>query len=187
MKTVYTDENKMLKTLGKTVDSEQFQSFLNDNLKRMIKYSYGIDRLEDSLARNIINEYFKDIGLFISTNVEHAHNIGNNNAYYVQDLDSGEYIGCLHLNTDMYGGMYLYASDVNKEAVSCSYFLSERVRVEKRERHTDWGKYKFEREEAVLINASLDEKIAAADSIRKEKEQMPDKDVSRDVQDEPIR
>lgn len=187
MKTVYTDENKRLKTLGKTVDSEKFQSFLNDNLKRMMKRSYGSDRMEETLARDIINEYFNDIGLFISTIVDHAHDIGNNNAYYVQDLDSKEYIGCLHLNTDMHGGMYLYASDINKEPVSCSYFLSERAYIEiSTERDIDWGKYKFEKE-APLTNDSLDEKIALADSLRKDKMKMPDKAVRKAVQDGPIR
>ena len=149
MKKVYTDENKMLKTLGTTVDSEHFQIFLEQNLKRMMNPSYGKDRMDEVLARKVVNEYFEfeNLGLLVTKNVEHAYDIGNNNAYYVQDLNSGEYVGYLHLNTDMHGGMYLYASDVNKESVSCSYFLSERGCVEtSTEREIDWGKYSFKKD-----------------------------------------
>lgn len=52
--------------------------------------------------------------------------------------------------------------------------------------HYYWASYDTSSKLTSLGN-DLDEKIAAADYIRKEEKQMPDKDVSRATQDRPIR
>lgn len=158
MRIIYTDENRKLKVLGELVNSKEFSMFLEANLKSMQKYSYGSMRVENGLARNVLNNFLESKGLFISEKVEHANGIGNNNAYYVQDLDSKEYIGCMHLNTDMYGGLFCYVTDINHNAVSNEYFLRGNT-VQVGNKHTgNWKMYSFAEEEKML--EAIDEAIS---------------------------
>lgn len=150
MRVVYTDENRKLKVLGQVVNSKEFVSFIEQNIKKMQKYSYSSMRVENALVRNELNNFLEQYGLFISTKAEHANGIGNNNAYYVQDTESQEYIGCMNLNTDMYGGLFCYASDINNARVSNTYFLRDNYVQLRQTCNVDWDKYAFAQEEKAL-------------------------------------
>lgn len=131
MRLTYTDENLKTKVLTKIMNSTEFINFMKNNLSRMQKMSYGSMRMNSILTRVELNKFLKTYDLFITTEVTHAYNIGNNNLYYVQDLATQEYIACINLNEDPYGGMYCYATDIHSKRISNSYFLRDNlVRVE---------------------------------------------------------
>lgn len=150
MRIVYTDENRKLKMLGELVNSQEFMSYARDNIPKMQKYSYNSLRVENAPARETFNKLLEHYGLFISTEVEHANGIGNNNAYYVQDLVSQEYIGCMNLNTDMYGGLYCYATDINGKMISNTYFMRDNYIKLAKTCNVNWDKYAFAQEDKAL-------------------------------------
>lgn len=150
MKIIYTDENKRLRDFGEIMSSYGFRSFVENNRARISKYDYGIVRVKPELSKNVFNLFLKERGFLIGDKTEHANGIGNNNMSYVQDLESGEYIGAIHLNSDMYGGMYCYASDIHRNKVSDTYLISRNGITLEHPVCVDWSEYKFSKEEQAL-------------------------------------
>lgn len=151
MRIIYTDENKRLRDFGLLMDSKAFQSYMRSNLFHMQKYSYGMSRTEPYLAKQALNRFFEEHGFKIGDKSKHAHGIGNNNMNYIQDLFSREYIGAIHLNTDMFSGMYCYATDINENKVSNTYLLHpDRMQI-KQKSDVDWSKYSFAKELEALV------------------------------------
>lgn len=166
MKIVYTNENKKLKVLGEMIDSCDFRSFLMNHIDHMKKYDYGIDRLQEELVKKYINQYFSGLEMFVTDKVEHANGIGNNNKYYVQDVSTGELFGCINLNTDMFGGMYFSAEDINGKMVSSSYSINDwGIKVSVR-RCIDWDLYSF-KDSKKEENIEFEDTMLAEDSFLK--------------------
>lgn len=143
MKIVYTDENRKLKILGELTNSKELRDFLSKNIRSMMKYSSGSDRLEPTLVKNEVNKFFKDYNLFISDDVKHAHGIGNNNAYSVKDLATDEFIGRFSVNSDMFSSVYYYAQDISGNVVSNSYLMGKNGISLERANQVDWNHYEF--------------------------------------------
>ncbi len=83
------------------------------NPKQLSKYDYGCDRVQVSMVRDAIVSRVPKIRLGKN---EHAHGIGNNNAYeiiYTGNPAEEQICGALHLTNDMFGGVYAWVSDVD--------------------------------------------------------------------------
>jgi len=81
------------------------------NPSELREYSYGIDRVKVSYVRDAI--LARSYGIKLGK-VEHAHGIGNNNAYeiiYTGNPIEEQICGYLHLTDDMYGGVICWVSD----------------------------------------------------------------------------
>ena len=151
MRIVYTDENSRLRDFAEIMNSTQFRNFVNGNLNRISKYDYGMVRVQTNLCKERFNVFLKAEGFLISKKTEHAHGIGNNNMNYVQDINSGEFIGALHLNSDMYSSVYCYATDIHDSRVSNSYRISPNGISLERTAWVPWHEYQFGKEEHALL------------------------------------
>ena len=159
MRIVYTDENRRLKDFGRMIDSSEFQRFVNQNLSKIKEYVHGMERVQPHLCQEVFDTFFREKGFAIGERTEHAHGIGNNNMTFVQDLVSGEYIGAIHLNSDMFSSVYCYATDIQENKVSNTYTLNTIIGIRlEQETRVDWDIYAFAEEERVL--ALIEEAIS---------------------------
>ena len=147
MKIIYTDENSRLKDLSKVINSKEFRDFVNGNLGRITKYDHGMTRVKPELCKERFNVFLKAEGFEFGGKTEHANGIGNNNMHYVLDIDSGEFIGALHLNSNMSGSVYCYATDINRNRVSHTYSISQYGISFESSNFVDWSRYQFGKEE----------------------------------------
>lgn len=85
--------------------------------KKLIKDKFPIERVEQKL---VFEEFRKKLALSYPSlsigEVEHAYNIGNNNAYPIiehhpTDTEYSRVIGYFNAIDDMYGGVYAYMTD----------------------------------------------------------------------------
>lgn len=150
MKIIYNDENSALREFANLLNSADFRNFVKDNLSLISERDYGMRRVQTSLCKKVFNSFFKARGFEIGVKTEHANGIGNNNLNYVQDLNSGEYIGALHLNSDMFSSVYCYATDIHKKRVSNTYEISPHGISLERTATVDWKDYRFGKEEYAL-------------------------------------
>lgn len=150
MRIVYTNENSRLRDFANEINSSDFRKFVKGNLQRITKYDHGMDRVKTSLCKERFNTFLKDRGFEIDNKTEHANGIGNNNKNYVKDLESGEFIGALHLNSDMYSSVYCYATDIEDCRVSHTFCISPHGIYIERSNFVDWSEYQFGKEEHAL-------------------------------------
>lgn len=144
MNTVYTNENPKLRQLSELLNSSKFADYLRGNVGQMTRYDWGMDRVQVSLAQETINRFLEPRGMSITTEVEHLHNIGNNNRFYVKDTSNDERFGCVCLNNDMFGRVYCYATDVDANRVSNIYHIGGYAKLEISDTFTpDWSQYPF--------------------------------------------
>lgn len=86
-------------------------------IKSVSKYEWGMDRIQVSKVKAYISNRFTELEVPVKfCKTEHAHGIGNNNAIEIVwcgEEKEEQICGLLHLNTDMYGGIYCYCTDVD--------------------------------------------------------------------------
>ena len=147
MKYVYTNENPRLKEFSELLSSDAFKRFVCKNFYSMTEYRSGMQRVIPSKARDELNRFLRKHDMFATDEVEHAHNIGNNNSYYVKDLRNtavNELFARLDINSDMFGSVYCYGSDIDGNSVTPCYLISNsrQIRTEKFF-EPDWSAYSF--------------------------------------------
>ena len=87
------------------------------------EYDWGMDRVQVSRVRDAIVSAVPNIRLGKN---EHAYGIGNNNAYeiiYTGNPNEEQICGQLHLTNDMFGGVYVWVSDVDEKRKTQSRHL----------------------------------------------------------------
>ena len=147
MKSIYTNENPRLKEFSELLNSDAFMHHLKSNVDRMQEYSWGSKRVMVGKARDEINSFLRPHQMLVTTEVEHAHNIGNNNRFYVRDLESSELFACLSLNDDMFGRVYCYGTDTEDKIISNTYHMGGYDKLLITNHHTpDWSQYAFYQE-----------------------------------------
>lgn len=125
MRIVYDDTQ--LSTLAGTVRVLVTQNFASTaDMKNVTRHSCNMDRVEVGLVKTQLNKMLKGHNFEIGNDVVHAHGIGNNNRYpvFFSALDEKQLVGYLHLNSDMYGGVYVYVSNFNGCRCSDCYKLT---------------------------------------------------------------
>ena len=102
-------DDSMLKKISAHIDAIIWSLDPED----FTEYHWGIDRVQVGLIRDEIVRYTPHIKLGKNT---HANGIGNNNAYeiiYTGNPQEEQICGLLHLTDDMYGGVYVWVSDID--------------------------------------------------------------------------
>ena len=95
------------------------------NPKDVAEYSYGSNRVEPRLVRDAVERHLGNDYKF--GKCEHAHGIGNNNAWEIIYMGEEEQIcGLFHATDDMYGGVYCWVTDIDEERKTESMFLMDR-------------------------------------------------------------
>ena len=144
MKHVYTNENPRLKEFSYLLNSNDFRKFVLANLVHMQQKEYGSIRMVVSLARNELNRFLKDHDMFATSEVEHLHNIGNNNSFYVKDMRTDELFARLDLNDDMFGRVFCYGCDIDGKKISNTYHIGGHDKfIVKDMFEPDWPQYEF--------------------------------------------
>ena len=108
MRRVYDDS-----MIAKAVEGIDIGMQLLD-CKSVCKYKWSDTRADVGLIKSYLSEY---IGRnFKFGNTSHAYNIGNNNAIeiiYTGNPAEEQICGLLHLIDDMFGGVYVYVTDID--------------------------------------------------------------------------
>lgn len=95
-------------------------------MQTMTRWSYGMDRVEVPRVRQAFGSFIEEYGFEIGNECFHAHGIGNNNRnpVYFETPDETQCTGYININSDMYGGVYIYVTDYNNNRKSESYCLT---------------------------------------------------------------
>lgn len=123
MRIVYDDA--MQKTLIKVVNDVML--YLNQNIKVVVKYDYGTNRVQGGKVKELLNRVFADYGFEIGNNVTHAHGIGNNCRYPVYYHAENEVQHCadININTGLYGEAFVSIVDYNGKVIGTKYELTK--------------------------------------------------------------
>lgn len=101
---------------------------LNRRIDLVVKYEYGMNRVQRVKVKERINGILEDYYMEIGNTVTHAHGIGNNCMYpvYYHDYDNNEIQHCanININSGMYGEVYVSVEDYNGKIVSRRYELT---------------------------------------------------------------
>ena len=123
MRVVYDDamQNKFCEKLYDVMFN------LKHNIKSVVKYDYGKERVQKHMVRERLNCVLEDYDMEIGNTVKHAHGIGNNSEYPVYYHAGNEIQHCanIHINSGLHGEVYVYATDYNGNRISMSYELTK--------------------------------------------------------------
>ena len=96
-------------------------------LERVVKYDYGMKRVQRPDLKKMLNDHIGGYGFEIGNDVHRANGIGNNCRYPVY-FHSGDgemqQCGYISFNTDMYSSVYVYVSDYNDKKYAASFKVS---------------------------------------------------------------
>lgn len=126
MRIVYDDEQ--LPLLVEAISRLIAEAFTTEiQMRSVTEWSYGMNRVEVPLVKKNLNRWIEEHGFEIGKDVHHEHGIGNNNRYpvYFNTPNEKQQVGYLNLNSDMYGGVYVYVTDYNQKKHGLSYKLSK--------------------------------------------------------------
>ena len=121
MRRVYDDTmlqalaNKMITKLAECTES-----------KALCEYSYGTDRASTWKIRDLMLSAVDNV---IIGNDQNHTNIGNNwcrELVYTGDEKEQQIFGLLHITDDMYGGCYVWVSDIDGNRVTNTYIVRYR-------------------------------------------------------------
>lgn len=122
MRIVYDDA--MQKTVVTLV--AEYMAFLKNHMDRVVRYDYGIDRVQRALVKERLNGYLEDHYMEIGNTVTHAHGIGNNCKYpvYYDAENETQHCADININSGLYGEVYVNVEDYNGRKVSPIYKLT---------------------------------------------------------------
>lgn len=96
-------------------------------LDRIVKYDYGMNRVQRADLKKMLNDHLAGYGFEIGKDVHHANGIGNNcryPVYYHSGNEEMQQCGYISFNTDMYSSVYVYVSDYNDKKYAASFKVS---------------------------------------------------------------
>ena len=105
----------------------EYMAFLNNHMERVVRYEYGMDRVQRTEVKERLNGYLEDHYMEIGNTVTHAHGIGNNcmyPVYYHTENNEIQHCANININSGMYGEVYVSVEDYNGRRVSRSYELT---------------------------------------------------------------
>lgn len=120
MRIVYDDT--MQKVVFELVN--EYLTFLQSHMDRVVRYDYGMNRVQKHLVKERLNGYLEDHSIEIGNKVTHAHGIGNNSQYPVYYYGDNEIQHCanININSGLYGDVYVSVSDYNDKRVGGIYY-----------------------------------------------------------------
>lgn len=101
-----------------------------------VEYEYGTHRVQDSLVKKELNDFFRQHQFHIGNTVTHKHGIGNNcqyPLYYTGDEKEFQQVGYININSGMFGEVFVSINDYDQSlAGDYTYELTPRgVTIEK--------------------------------------------------------
>lgn len=105
----------------------EYLAFLNNHMERVVRYEWGMDRVQRTKVKERLQGYLEDYSFDIGTTVTHAHGIGNNcqyPIYYNGDTHEIQHCANININSGMYGDVYVSVEDYNGKLVSKPYKLT---------------------------------------------------------------
>ena len=113
---IYDDTTPATKRFAKWYENN-FNYALANSPK---EYSWGMNRHVVANVKRTLNSMLRRTKFNITNNVEHAHGIGNNNAFDVayNDGEKEIIIAKIAINDDMYGGILSYVTDLEGHKIS---------------------------------------------------------------------
>lgn len=99
---------------------------LRMNIKPVVRYDYGMNRVQKNLVKERLNWVLEDYDMEIGKTVTHANGIGNNCCYPVYFHAKNEIQHCayININSGLYGEVFVYVTDYNDNKVGISYELT---------------------------------------------------------------
>lgn len=98
-----------------------------EKLQRVVKWDYGMYRVQSADLKKRLNDYLTGYGFEIGKDVHHANGIGNScryPVYYHSGNEEMQQSGYISFNTDMYSSVYVYVSDYNDKKYATSFRVS---------------------------------------------------------------
>ena len=105
----------------------EYLAFLNNHMDRVVRYDWGMNRVQRNLVKERLQGYLEDYGFDIGKTVTHAHGIGNNcqyPIYYYGDIDETQHCANININSGLYGDVYVSIEDYNGKCVGKKYELN---------------------------------------------------------------
>lgn len=124
MRIVYDDtmQQKAVKLVA------EYLAFLNSHMDRVVRYEWGMDRVQSSLVKARLQGYLEDYHFDIGKTVTHAHGIGNNCRYPIYyeggSWDEIQHCANININNGMYGDVYVSVEDYNGKVIGQKYTLT---------------------------------------------------------------
>ena len=123
MRIVYDDtmQQKAVKLVA------EYLAFLNNHMDRVVRYDWGMDRVQSSLVKARLQGYLEDFHFDIGKTVTHANGIGNNcqyPIYYDGEWDEIQHCANININSGLYGDVYVSIEDYNGKCVGRCYKLT---------------------------------------------------------------
>ena len=113
----------------------EYLAFLNNHMDRVVRYEWGMNRVQRSLVKERLQGYLEDYGFDIGKTVTHAHGIGNNcqyPIYYDGECDEIQHCANININSGLYGDVYVSIEDYNGKCVGYRYELTRNGVTRKR-------------------------------------------------------
>lgn len=114
---------------------EEYLTFLNNHMDRVVRYEWGMNRVQRSLVKARLQGYLEDYGFDIGKTVTHANGIGNNcqyPVYYDGGFDELQHCANININSGLYGDVYVSIENYNGKCVGCRYELTRNGVTRKR-------------------------------------------------------
>ena len=120
MRIVYDDT--MQEVVFKLI--EEYMAFLNRNIKRVVRYDWGMERVQRTEVKARIDGFIEDYSFEIGNTVTHAHGIGNNCQYPIYYHETNEIQHCanININSGMYGEVYVSIEDYNGKRIGGIFY-----------------------------------------------------------------
>lgn len=125
MRIVYDDTH--IRELYELVSDFLTITLRGENLQRIVKRDYSMDRVQSADLKNMLNNHLGSYSFEIGDDVYHANGIGNNcrhPVYYHSAQGEMQQCGYINFNTDMYSSVYVYVSDYNDKKFAASFKVS---------------------------------------------------------------
>lgn len=99
---------------------------LNRRIDLVLKWEYGMDRVQGTTVKARITGILEDYGFDIGNTVIHAHGIGNNCMYPIYYDAGSELQHCanININSGLYGEVYVSVENHNGRVVSKKYKMT---------------------------------------------------------------
>lgn len=112
----------------------QYMSFLNTHMDKVVRYEWGMERVQRAKVKERLNGYFEDNLMEIGNTVTHANGIGNNCQYPVYYYGANEVQHCanININSGMYGEVYVSVENYNGKRVGGVFYELTRHGVTKK-------------------------------------------------------
>lgn len=128
MRIVYDDAKQGRFVAELLPDFLRFFSRGSKELKSIIKYDYGMDRVQAHLFKQNLNTYLKKFDYEVGNDVIHKNGIGNNcryPVYYTNNPDELQICCYININKGLHSEIYINCENFNGERKGVCYEINK--------------------------------------------------------------